>query len=109
MSKKLTRDQVAARQRKAVSFTENVRDDPDRADEIENMSVDEYAAERGFKMVNPGRRTTIMPKTRAELVQENSELNDYVSELEDRLDQVADLVVGDEDSDEEDDSDEGED
>jgi len=94
--KELTREQIAARQEKAVQFTDKVRDDPDRADEIADMSVEEYAQERGFKVVNPsGRRSTLVPKTRTELIQENRDLKEQVAELEDRLDQVADLVLPD--------------
>jgi len=79
-----------------VQFTDKVRDDPDRADEIADMSVEEYAQERGFKVVNPsGRRSTLVPKTRTELIQENRDLKEQVAELEDRLDQVADLVLPD--------------
>lgn len=38
-----------------------------------------------------------MPKTRTELVRENRELKEQVADLEDRLDQVADLVFAEED------------
>jgi len=100
--KELTRGQIAARQEKAVQFTDKVRDDPDRADEIADMTVEEYAQERGFKVVNPtGRRRTLMPKTRSELIQENRELKEQLAEVEDRLDQVADLVLPDDDEGEE--------
>ncbi len=92
MTKELTREQVAGRQKKAVQFTERVRDDPDRADEIAGMTPEEYAERRGFKIVNPtGRRKILMPKSRSELIQENRELKEQVADLEDRLDQIADL------------------
>src|SRR5205823_11394696 len=90
MVKELTREQIAARQQKAVEFTEKVRDDPERADEIGGMSVEEYAQQRGFKLVNPigRRRILLMPKTRNELIRENRDLKEQVADLEDRLDQV---------------------
>ncbi len=43
----------------------------------------------------------LMPKTRNELIRENRELKDQLADLEDRLDQVADLVLPDEEEEEE--------
>jgi ribosomal protein L29 len=92
--RQLTREQVEARQQKAVQFTEQVRDDPERAGEIADMSIEEYAQQRGFKLINPNRRRiTLMPKSRTELIQENRELKEQLADLEDRLDQIADLSV----------------
>src|SRR5579864_9477245 len=55
--KSLTREQVEKRQDKAVQFLRDVADDPDMADEIEDLSVDEYAERKGFELVkNPSRR-----------------------------------------------------
>lgn len=91
--RQLTREQVETRQQKAVQFTEQVRDDPERAGEIADMSVEEYAEQRGFKLINPTKRSvTLMPKSRSELIQENRDLKEQVADLEDRLDQIADLV-----------------
>ena len=56
MPKALTRDQVEARKEKAVRFTRDVLDDPDRADEIEDESLEDYAARRKIKIIN-SRRT----------------------------------------------------
>lgn len=46
-----------------------------------------------------------MPKSRTELIRENRELKEQVADLEDRLDQVADLVVQDDSDSDEDDQD----
>jgi hypothetical protein len=52
--KQLTREQIAGRQQKAVqALRGTLRDDAERASEIESMSVEEYAAEKGFQIVNP--------------------------------------------------------
>jgi len=104
MAKELTREQAAARQDKAVEFTERVRDDPERAAQIADMSVERYAEERGFKIVNPAarkRRKMLMPKSRAELIEENRALEDQLAAAEDRLAQIADLAEAEEEDEEE--------
>jgi hypothetical protein len=50
----LTRDQLQARKDKAVRFTRDVLDDPDRAEEIEEESLEDYASRRHMK-VRPDR------------------------------------------------------
>lgn len=55
--KKLTRQEVEKRQDKAVQFLRNVADDPELANDIEDLSVDEYAERKGFELVkNPSRK-----------------------------------------------------
>ena len=51
--KSLTREQVEGRKEKAVRFVRDVLDDPDRADEIEDESVEDYAERRKFQIINP--------------------------------------------------------
>ena len=54
MSKKeKTYEQAAAMQRKAVEFLRDLVKDEDKADEIEGLSVDEYAARKGLVLINP--------------------------------------------------------
>ena len=53
--KPLTREQVQARKDKAVRFVRDVLDDPERADEIEDESLEDYAERRKFQIVNPRR------------------------------------------------------
>jgi hypothetical protein len=52
-SKALSRDQVEAKQAKAVRFAENVLDDEDKADELAALSPEEYAERRGLRLQNP--------------------------------------------------------
>jgi len=60
--KQLTREQVEARKEKAVRFVRDVLDDPDRAHEIEDEDVEDYAERRKFQIINPTRRTEYMAK-----------------------------------------------
>ena len=46
MAKALTRDEVAARKEEAPRFTETVLDDPGRATEIRDESIEDYAERR---------------------------------------------------------------
>jgi acyl carrier protein phosphodiesterase len=92
--KKLTRDQVASRKDKAVRFVRDVLDDPERADEIESESLDDYAERRKFQLLNP--RLSKMAKrvqTRQELQDRIRELEEENESLQDQLDQVADIVA----------------
>ena len=108
--KRLTRDQVEARKEKAVSFVQDVLDDPERADEIEDESVEDYAERRKFEIVNPRRRPRTMA-SKAELQERIEELESENEELQSRLDEVLDIVAPPEDDaegGEDEDSDEGE-
>ncbi len=96
MPKALTRDQLAARKEKAVRFVRDVLADPDRADEIEDESLEDYAARRRIEIVdNPRRRRNAMPKRRtvADLEAEIEELREENEGLQDQLDAVADIVA----------------
>ena len=61
-----TRAQVESMKAKAARFVDNVLDDPDRASEIEDESVESYAARKKIKIENPSRRFGTMA-TKAEL------------------------------------------
>ena len=112
MMKTLTRDQLQSRKEKAVRFTRDVLADPDRADEIADERLEDYAQRRKIELINPHRRTTVImaeTRTRAELEAEVADLREENQELRDQLDAVADIVSpDDENGDEEadDDSDE---
>ena len=71
----LIREQLQGRKDKAVRFVQNVLQDPDRADEIADESLERYAERRKITLANPVRRDAIMA-TKQEL-----------------LDQIADLVL----------------
>ena len=116
--KALTRDQIQARKEQAARLTETVRGDPDRAQEIRDESLEDYAARRKFAIVNPQRRGTMARKKTVEDYREQvEELKDQVSDLEeeneslqDQLDKVADIVSPADDEDEDEgDEDESED
>ena len=108
--KALTREQLQSRKEQAVRFTRDVLGEPDRAEEIEDESLDDYAERRKIQITNPSiRRTAIMAqgKTKAELESEIADLQEENQELQDQLDAVADIVSpddGDEDDDDDDES-----
>lgn len=118
---KLTREQVEGRKAKAVRFVRDVLGDPDRAAEIEDESVDDYAERRKFQIVeNPRRKSPFiveksprgdgsMAKTRAELEERVKELEEENDELQDALDQIADLAAPPEEEEEGEGEEEGED
>lgn len=104
--KPLTRTQLEGRKAQAVRFTRDVLGDPDRADEIDAESLEDYAERRKVKLLNPpNRRTATMPrttKTKADLESEIADLQGENQELQDQLDAVADIVApADEDDDDE--------
>jgi len=103
--KRLTRKQLESRKAKAVRFTRDVRDDPDRADEIEDESLDEYAERRHIRLLNPRQKgaTAMATQTRRELLNRITELEEQNDSLQARLDDIADLVTSPEDEDCEDD------
>jgi hypothetical protein len=57
--KDLTRQQLQSRKEKAVRFTRDVLGDPDRAGEIEDESLEDYAERRKIALSNPGRKRTM--------------------------------------------------
>ncbi|MGA2609609.1 MAG: hypothetical protein ABSH01_19390 [Terriglobia bacterium] len=102
--KTLTRQQLEQRKEKAVRFTRDVREDPERAAEIADESVEEYAERKHIQIQNPRRMLHMASKRELEervdeLEQENEDLNQL-------LDDVQDLVAPEEeaDQDEEEDS-----
>ena len=51
--KTLTRKQLESRKAQAVRFTRDVLGDEDRAQEIEDEPLEDYAERRHIEMVNP--------------------------------------------------------
>src|ERR1035441_2958816 len=51
--KSLTREQLQTRKEQAVRFTQNVLGDSDRADEIADESLEDYAERRTIQLTNP--------------------------------------------------------
>jgi paraquat-inducible protein B len=82
--KPLTREEVERRQAQAVWFTRDVAGDPDLADEIEGLSVEEYAERKGFPLANPRRKgvTEEMPtQTQQELGAKLDRLSEAIEQL----------------------------
>ena len=75
-----------------MRFTPDVREDNDRADEIEDESLEEYADDRHIRLSNPkGARKMAVP-TRRELLDRIDELEAANEDLQSRLDEISDIV-----------------
>ena len=103
--KTLTRKQVEARKAQAVRFVRDVLDDNDKADDIEDESLEDYAEHRHIKLSNPKGVIPMAAPTRQELLDRIEELETANEDLQSRLDEIAD-IIGDN---EEEDAEEGED
>ncbi|HEY6291484.1 MAG TPA: hypothetical protein VI455_07985 [Terriglobia bacterium] len=100
--KTLSLKQLESRKAQAVRFTRDVLGDDDRADEIEDESLEDYAERKGIRVVNPeGVRKMAVP-TRRELLDRIEELETENEELQGKLDEIADLVAPDADSEDDD-------
>ena len=104
---KLTREQIQGRKEKAVRFVRDVLGDPDRAEEIAEESLEDYAARRKFEIMNPTRRATMPRKTIEDYRADIADLKDQIGELEeenetlqDQLDQISDIAAGEEEEEE---------
>lgn len=98
--KPLTQKQLESRKAKAVRFTRDVLGDPDRADEIEDESLEHYAERRHIQIQNPKGVTRMAVRTRRELLDRIEELETENEDLQSRLDEIKD-VIGDEEAEEE--------
>jgi hypothetical protein len=90
--KALTRKQLESRKAQAVRFTRDVLGDPDRADEIEDESLEDYAERRHIQIVNPKGARKMAVQTRRELIERIKELEDENESLQDRLQEISDLA-----------------
>jgi hypothetical protein len=70
MAKQVTHEQAERKKTQAAAFMDRIGE-PDRADEFDDMSVEEYAEHRGFELIaNPrrkARKRTMAEGTKAEL------------------------------------------
>ena len=82
--KRMTPQQVETAKARAAAAAASLRDDPDRADEFDQMSIEEYAAERGIEIVeNPKKEENHnMAKTNEQWQQELDEAHERIDELE---------------------------
>ena len=106
--KQLTRDQLQSRKEKAVRFVRDVLADPNRAEEIADESLEDYAERRKIQITNPSKRKKAIMATKRELEGRIDELEQENQELQDQLDTIADIVAPEEESDEDDDRDDDE-
>jgi hypothetical protein len=106
----MTFDQVAERKRKAEAFVRDVLGDEDRADEIADESVSDYADRRHFTIQNPpsrkGNKIMADTRTRQDLLDQIADLQDENDALCAQLDAISDVLdQGDEDTDDDGDDD----
>jgi hypothetical protein len=109
--KVLTRSEAEAKRRKAVEFLRRIGDD-DLAEEFEGMDAAGYAAHKGAELIeNPTRRHLSMArmKSKAEVQAELDEAQDYIEELEAKLDDIAGIASDEDEDEEEDEEEEGND
>ena len=105
MAKQITVDQAQRKQAAAVRFAENFLNDQDKADELADLTPEEYAERRGFEIIdNPGRRLSTMANGEGGGMTKE-EMADYIAELEDQLDSIQDIISGESDDDDGDDID----
>jgi hypothetical protein len=98
MGRKLTRKQVASRKAKAARFLRDVLDDPDRADEVEAESIEDYAARRHFTLKNPRcKEVTTMPQREKleQVLDDRDRVLDKLEEIRDEIEDVLDEYDGD--------------
>lgn len=99
--KTLSRKQLESRKAQAVRFTRDVLEDDDRADEIEDEPVEDYAERRHIKMVNRrGGRNMAQQPSKRELLDRIDELQAENEDLQSRLDEISDIVGDEADEDE---------
>ena len=98
--KTLTRKQLESRKAKAVRFTHDVLGDSDRADEIEDESLEHYAERRHIQIQNPKGVRHMAVRTRRELLDRIEELETENEDLQSRLGEIKD-IIGDEEEEEE--------
>jgi hypothetical protein len=114
MAKQVTHEQAERKKTQAAAFMERIGE-PDRADEFDDMSVEDYAEHRGLELVsNPRRqeRKTAMA-TKSELQDQIDSIGEVLNEaytpeatraeLAEAVGSALDIINGEDDSDETDD------
>lgn len=110
--KEWTLRQAETAKRRAERFLRDVLIDDIRADEVSAESIEDYAARRGFTIVesNPTRLgTPIMQNmTKAEMAERIEELENELDEANDKLSTIGEILGDEEDETEEDESEDDE-
>jgi hypothetical protein len=91
--KTMTRKQLESRKAKAARFARDVLEDPDRAAEIEDESLEDYAERRRFQIRNPKGAKPVAVPTRRELFDRIKELESENEDLQTQIDEIADIVT----------------
>lgn len=104
--KVLTREQVESRKEKAERFTRDVLGDSERADEIANEDLEDYAERRRIELSNPPerRKVTMARKrvmSREEMMDKIDALEQENAELQEKLDDIGSILEEPEEGDEE--------
>jgi hypothetical protein len=102
--KTLTREQLQRRKEKAVRFVRDVIGDPDRAAEIEQEDLSDYAERRKIRLSNPQKRKESMP-TNKQLQKRIRDLEEENQDLTEQLEAIADIVNPEDDESDDDDTD----
>jgi hypothetical protein len=113
--KLLTQTQAETAKKRAESFLRNVLQDDDRADEVESQTLDEWAEDTG-RTITDERKNPTMATTKTELQGTIDQINDLVAsaldpinsreDVVEKLQQIDDLLNGETDESDLDDSDE---
>jgi hypothetical protein len=88
--KVLTREQLQPRKDKAVRFVRDVLDDPERASEIEDEDLEDYAERKKVVLTNSTRRKESMAgnggngRTKQDLLDQIDDLQQQNQDLQDR-------------------------
>src|SRR5262249_5893795 len=98
----MTEGEAETKRQKAIEFLRRIGKDDD-ADRFEAMDAADYVEHKGMELIdNPeGRKGMARGKSKVELEAELTEANDYIEELEGKLDDIAGIAA-DEDEEEED-------
>jgi hypothetical protein len=82
VAKSITREQAERKKSQAAEFMDRIGD-PDRGDEFDDMSVEEYADGRGFRISNPKRSTTMAAATGRTKAGLQDQIDSAIEALED--------------------------
>ena len=92
----MTYDQVQAKKEKAERFVRDVIGDDDRADEIADETVEDYAGRKRL-VINSGRTRTTMANgnpSKQDLLDQVADLQDENDALQAQLDAIQDVLSG---------------
>ena len=97
-----TQKQVQTAKLRAERFVENVLGDADRAEEIADETIGQYAERRGILIKNPLAESTtkkgsLVMQTRAQLQEELDVCYERIAELEDYIGEGQELISSDDD------------